>query len=226
MPQLTTLRADELRAFHQRVRERYEGFARRGLKLNLTRGKPSSAQLDLCNELLEHARPARLHVGRDRLPQLRRAAGPAGAACAARADLRRDARPHHPRRQHQPRSHARRRRLFAAERHVRQRAAVVEGIAHRFHLRRARLRPALLHLQRVRHRDDHGAAARRRSGHGRSREAGRRGSADQGHVVRAEVQQSVRRGVLGGDDRAARAHADCGGAISACSGTTPTPCIT
>ena len=54
MPQLlTTLRADELRAFHQRIRERYEGFARRGLKLNLTRGKPSSAQLDLCNELLE-----------------------------------------------------------------------------------------------------------------------------------------------------------------------------
>jgi DNA-binding transcriptional MocR family regulator len=53
MPQLTTLRADELRAFHRRTRERYEGFARRGLKLNLTRGKPSSAQLDLCNELLE-----------------------------------------------------------------------------------------------------------------------------------------------------------------------------
>ena len=53
MPQLTTLRADELRAFHQRIRERYDAFARRGLKLNLTRGKPSSAQLDLCNELLE-----------------------------------------------------------------------------------------------------------------------------------------------------------------------------
>ena len=53
MPQLTTLRADELRAFHQQIRERYDGFARRGLKLNLTRGKPSSAQLDLCNELLE-----------------------------------------------------------------------------------------------------------------------------------------------------------------------------
>lgn len=53
MPQLTTLRADDLRAFHQQIRERYDGFARRGLKLNLTRGKPSSAQLDLCNELLE-----------------------------------------------------------------------------------------------------------------------------------------------------------------------------
>ena len=53
MPQLTTLRADDLRAYHQRVREHYEAFARRGLKLNLTRGKPSAAQLDLCNELLQ-----------------------------------------------------------------------------------------------------------------------------------------------------------------------------
>src|SRR4029079_3073735 len=53
MPQLTTLRADELRAYAQRVRDQYQAFAARGLKLNLTRGKPSSAQLDLCNELLD-----------------------------------------------------------------------------------------------------------------------------------------------------------------------------
>ena len=53
MPQLTTLRADELRSLQQRIRDRYAAFAARGLKLNLTRGKPSSAQLDLCNELLE-----------------------------------------------------------------------------------------------------------------------------------------------------------------------------
>ncbi|HKU15187.1 MAG TPA: aminotransferase class I/II-fold pyridoxal phosphate-dependent enzyme [Steroidobacteraceae bacterium] len=52
MPQLTTLRADDLRAYHQRVRERYDEFAGRSLKLNLTRGKPSAAQLDLCSELL------------------------------------------------------------------------------------------------------------------------------------------------------------------------------
>ncbi|MGH8186322.1 MAG: aminotransferase class I/II-fold pyridoxal phosphate-dependent enzyme, partial [Steroidobacteraceae bacterium] len=52
MPDLTSLRADDLRAFHARVRERYDAFARSGLKLNLTRGKPSSAQLDLSNELL------------------------------------------------------------------------------------------------------------------------------------------------------------------------------
>ncbi len=159
MPQLASLRADELRAYHQRIRERYDAFARRGLKLNLTRGKPSAAQLDLCNELL--ALPGRrdFMAGDGRLPQLRRAARPARAARAARADLRCDARSRGPRRQLQPRPHARRRRLCAAEGHVRQRTSVVEGVARRFHLPGARLRSALLDLRGVRHRDDHGAAA-------------------------------------------------------------------
>lgn len=53
MPQLTRLRADDLRAYHTQIHERYDAFLRRGLKLNLTRGKPASAQLDLCNELLQ-----------------------------------------------------------------------------------------------------------------------------------------------------------------------------
>ena len=52
MPQLSQLRADDLRAYQAQVRQRYDAFARRGLKLNLTRGKPSSSQLDLCNALL------------------------------------------------------------------------------------------------------------------------------------------------------------------------------
>ncbi len=52
MPQLASLSADDLRSYHAQVRERYDAFAKRGVKLNLTRGKPSSAQLDLCNELL------------------------------------------------------------------------------------------------------------------------------------------------------------------------------
>jgi DNA-binding transcriptional MocR family regulator len=34
------------------IRQRYQAFAQRKLKLNLTRGKPASQQLDLCNELL------------------------------------------------------------------------------------------------------------------------------------------------------------------------------
>jgi len=49
---LTALGADQLRARHEDISRRYQAFAERKLKLNLTRGKPSSRQLDLCNELL------------------------------------------------------------------------------------------------------------------------------------------------------------------------------
>ena len=52
MPNLTTLGANELRTVHEDIRRRYQAFAERKLKLNLTRGKPSSKQLDLSNELL------------------------------------------------------------------------------------------------------------------------------------------------------------------------------
>lgn len=43
---------------HHQVRENYEAFKAKGLKLNLTRGKPSSAQLDLSTELLSLPGPA------------------------------------------------------------------------------------------------------------------------------------------------------------------------
>jgi DNA-binding transcriptional MocR family regulator len=52
MPHLPSLRAEELRSYHAQIRQRYDAFAKRGVKLNLTRGKPSAQQLDLCNELL------------------------------------------------------------------------------------------------------------------------------------------------------------------------------
>lgn len=52
MPHLPSLRADELRAYHAQIRQRYDAFAKRGVKLNLTRGKPAAQQLDLSNELL------------------------------------------------------------------------------------------------------------------------------------------------------------------------------
>jgi len=52
MPQLPALSIEDLRSYHSQIRQRYDAFAKRGVKLNLTRGKPSSAQLDLCNELL------------------------------------------------------------------------------------------------------------------------------------------------------------------------------
>ncbi|HEY5806543.1 MAG TPA: aminotransferase class I/II-fold pyridoxal phosphate-dependent enzyme, partial [Povalibacter sp.] len=52
MPQLPALSPEDLRSYHAQIRQRYDAFARRGVKLNLTRGKPSAAQLDLCNQLL------------------------------------------------------------------------------------------------------------------------------------------------------------------------------
>jgi DNA-binding transcriptional MocR family regulator len=52
MPHLPALRADELRSYHAQIRQRYDAFAKRGVKLNLTRGKPAAEQLDLSNELL------------------------------------------------------------------------------------------------------------------------------------------------------------------------------
>ncbi len=42
----------DLVAFHADVRRRYDAFKARGLKLDLTRGKPSGEQLDLSNGLL------------------------------------------------------------------------------------------------------------------------------------------------------------------------------
>ena len=50
---LATLSTTDLTAFHDDVRARYEAFRQRGLSLDLTRGKPSSEQLDLSNGLLD-----------------------------------------------------------------------------------------------------------------------------------------------------------------------------
>ena len=44
--------SDNAKAVSPQLREQYDAFKRRGLKLDLTRGKPSSAQLDLSTELL------------------------------------------------------------------------------------------------------------------------------------------------------------------------------
>lgn len=52
MQHLPGLRPDELSAFHKDARARYDGFAKQGVKLNLTRGKPSNKQLDLSLDLL------------------------------------------------------------------------------------------------------------------------------------------------------------------------------
>ncbi len=52
MSALTTLPTADLSAFHDQIQRRYEAFRQRGLKLDLTRGKPSSEQLDLSSGLL------------------------------------------------------------------------------------------------------------------------------------------------------------------------------
>jgi DNA-binding transcriptional MocR family regulator len=78
---LSALPTTELAAFHDRVRRRYDAFKQRGLALDLTRGKPSSEQLDLSNQLLElpgehdyrsdDATDVRNYGGLQGLPELR-----------------------------------------------------------------------------------------------------------------------------------------------------------
>ena len=52
MTDLTTTSLEQLRETHEAARSRYDAFARRGVKLDLTRGKPASTQLDLSADLL------------------------------------------------------------------------------------------------------------------------------------------------------------------------------
>jgi DNA-binding transcriptional MocR family regulator len=49
---LTHASSDHLRSVHDAARKRYDAFAARGVKLDLTRGKPAAAQLDLAGALL------------------------------------------------------------------------------------------------------------------------------------------------------------------------------
>lgn len=77
---MSALRPDE--KTYQQLRAQYEAFQARGLKLDLTRGKPAADQLDLSNELLalpgaddytaEGATDARNYGGLQGLPEVRR----------------------------------------------------------------------------------------------------------------------------------------------------------
>jgi DNA-binding transcriptional MocR family regulator len=53
MTKLESLGHDELVALRRRIEEQYAAFRARGLHLDLTRGKPSSEQLDLSSSLLD-----------------------------------------------------------------------------------------------------------------------------------------------------------------------------
>lgn len=52
MSTLASFPTNDLNAFRDQIQRRYDAFKQRGLKLDLTRGKPSSEQLDLSNGLL------------------------------------------------------------------------------------------------------------------------------------------------------------------------------
>jgi hypothetical protein len=52
MTDLTQALPDHVRSVHDVARKRYDAFAARGVKLDLTRGKPASEQLDLAGALL------------------------------------------------------------------------------------------------------------------------------------------------------------------------------
>ena len=49
---LADLSRDDLTALHEQQTQAYDALVERGLKLDLTRGKPAGAQVDLSNALL------------------------------------------------------------------------------------------------------------------------------------------------------------------------------
>jgi len=53
MDEFSALSSDDLSALREKLHSEYVQFQERGLKLDLTRGKPSAEQLDFSNELLE-----------------------------------------------------------------------------------------------------------------------------------------------------------------------------
>ena len=52
MGPIADLKDDDLRALRRQVRQDYEAFCARGLKLDMTRGKPAPEQLDLANAMM------------------------------------------------------------------------------------------------------------------------------------------------------------------------------
>ena len=221
-----SLGRDELQAQHERSRRNYADLQAKKLNLDLTRGKPSPAQLDLSNALLAlpgtddyrdgEGTDTRNYGGLHGLPELRAIFGellgiPVQNLIAgnnASLELMHD--------------------------------VVVFSLLHggvdspRPWTRRAGASSSCARCpattgtsrspRRLGHRDDHRPDARGRPRRRPDRGARRRRPGHQGHVVRAGVLQPDRRHLLLGDGAPAGADATRPHPISGCSGTTPTRC--
>ena len=74
-------------ALHAEARDAYEAFKARGLKLDMTRGKPSPEQLDLSSAMMSlPGNGDHFAEAGDGCAQLRRPPGAARGACPVRAD--------------------------------------------------------------------------------------------------------------------------------------------
>ncbi len=159
--QLRTLPTADLAAFHDQIQPRYDAFRQRGLKLDLTRGKPSAEQLDLSNGLLglpgeadflaADGTDARNYGVLQGLPELRALLAPLFGATPAQIvigdnsslALMHDAVA-----------------FSLLKGTVGSAASLVARARRQVPVPRARVRPALRHLPGLRHRDDSRAARR------------------------------------------------------------------
>ena len=223
---LADLSRDELTALHTAQTEAYDALVNQGLKLDLTRGKPSSAQLDLSNELLTlpgegnftdaAGIDCRNYGGTAGLTEIREIFAPllnvpvAQLVAGDNASL----------------SIMHDTIVYSLLKGTVDSAEPWVTGSDQVHLPGARLRPALRPLRAVRHRDDPGAAVRRRARPGRGAEAGRRGRLGQGHVDRADVRESRRVGLHRARSPGPWSRCRPRRRTSGSSGTTRTPCTT
>ena len=118
MMPLSDLSHAELAALHEEQTSAYDMLLAKGLKLDLTRGKPSPAQLDLSNELLTlPGEGTYLDSTGHRLPELRRHSRAARDPDDLRAAAQCPRRPARRRRQLELVDHARHSRVRPSQGH-------------------------------------------------------------------------------------------------------------
>ena len=182
--------AAALRQRAAELRSRYDTLTARRLALDMTRGKPCPEQLDLSLGMLElrdyradDGSDCRNYGGLEGLPEARRLFAelldvePTEVIVGGNSSLAL---------MHDTIVQA----LLKGAAGC---AAMAVAAGGQVSLSEPRLRPPFRHLRALRHRDDAGRDARRRSGHGRGRAPGRCRSRGEGHLVRAALQQPDRR---------------------------------